>query len=66
MNDLQKEIYKTWELWKDDKKNESFYDCYIQLCVGDYSEQRDFYLKYWENLKKYEERRIKINGKYGN
>lgn len=55
MNDLQKEIYKTWELWKKDKKNESFYDTYVILCCGDYPEQQDFYLNYWESLKKYED-----------
>jgi hypothetical protein len=52
MNNLQAEIYNTWRLWNKDKKNTSFYDTYVSLCCDDYPEQRDYYLKYWESLKK--------------
>jgi len=53
MNNLQKEIYETWELWKDDK-DDDFYNTYVYTILEEQEmELREHYLGYWEGLKKH-------------
>ena len=55
MKTLQNEIYETWKLWSKDKLNRSFYDTYVSIIVGEYPEQKEYYLTYWESLKQNKE-----------
>ena len=53
---LQREIYETWQLWKQRPIERNFCNKYVKTIIKDYPEDdKKNYLRYWNCLKNHSE-----------